>query len=357
MDEDRTPDAVRHFLDTCVQCRGCEPACPSGVPYGRILGEVNRRDELAGRRSSLFLRSFLWVLRRPRLLDVVSRLGLIAGSTPVMRVLVPKPLRITGIAQAQGPRIRRSAENPDVWLFTGCVMNTWFRNVHRATLALIEATGESVATPVSGGECCGALHVHSGAEVRAVEIAKGVMASMPGDAPILVNSAGCGAALKEYGELLGTDEAQTFSARVLDVHEWIDARSHVLLGQLGPKSGTDLPRQPVVVQEPCHLRHVQKIPIADVVERFTPVIRLDDDGLCCGAGGAYSLAQPAMARSIRDRKTASIQRADPSGTHVVVTGNPGCHLHLAADGHSMRSSVEVIADALGLSTNEEGVRS
>ncbi len=356
MDEEKTPTAVRHFLDTCVQCRGCEPACPSGVPYGRILAEVNRRDEGAGRRSSPFLRLFLWVLRRPLLLDVVCRLGAFAGSTPVVRVFVPKTLRLKGLSRAHGPRIRRSTENPDVWLFTGCVMNVWFRNVHRAALALIESTGESVATPLSGGECCGALDVHSGAQERAIKIAKNVMASMPGEAPILVDSAGCGAALKEYGELLGSDQARTFSSRVLDIHEWIEARASILVGLSA--STTDLGRvtRPVIVQEPCHLRHVQKVSLADVVERFTPVNRLDNDGLCCGAGGAYSLLQPAMARAIRERTSAAIRRADPTGKSVVVTGNPGCHLHLAADGHKMQSSVEVIAEVLGLSVMDEGVR-
>src|SRR5690606_21299670 len=118
---------------------------------------------------------------------------------------------------------------------------------------------------------------------EAERLASDVMASMPGDAPILVNSAGCGAALQEYGRLLGTDDAVRFAARVVDVHEW-------MAGRLDEMPALQRRDEPVIVQDPCHLRHVQRahLPVRAVIARFADVVELDDDGLCCGAGGAYS---------------------------------------------------------------------
>src|SRR5205085_8502629 len=109
-----------------------------------------------------------------------------------------------------------------------------------------------VALPGPGGDCCGALHVHAGLTDEACRLAERVMASMPGDAPVVVDSAGCGAALKDYGRLLGTPEAERFAARVFDVHEWLAARVDAL-----PAPARRLPH-PVAVQDPCHLRHVQR---------------------------------------------------------------------------------------------------
>src|SRR4029079_16465237 len=116
------------------------------------------------------------------------------------------------------------ASGSDVWLFTGCVMDAWMRGTHAAVQRVREASGAGVALPGSGGDCCGALHTHAGLTDEARRLAERVMASMPGDAPIVVNSAGCGAALKYYGHLLGTPAADAFAARVFDVHEWLADR-------------------------------------------------------------------------------------------------------------------------------------
>src|SRR5205814_4136646 len=113
-------------------------------------------------------------------------------------------------------------------LFTGCVMDAWQRQTHAAAQRVIERTGVGVAIPSSGAGCCGALHVHAGLVDSARKLAERTMAAMPGDAPILVDSAGCGAALKDYGHLVGTPEAEQFSARVFDIHEWLAARAEKL---------------------------------------------------------------------------------------------------------------------------------
>ncbi len=148
-------------------------------------------------------------------------------------------------------------------------------------------------------------------------LAERTMRSMPGDAPILVNSAGCGAAMKDYGHLLGTAEAASFAARVLDVHQWLAERLDRLpapVRRLGP----------VIVQDPCHLRHVQRAhePVRAVLGHVADVVELDDEGLCCGAGGAYSALQPELATAVRERKVAAIARAAARTGATVVASAP-----------------------------------
>ncbi len=198
-----------------------------------------------------------------------------------------------------GARRRVESTGTDVWLFTGCVMDAWQRDTHRNSAELITLTGATFAVPGSQGACCGALHVHAGLHDDAVALAERVMASMPGEAPILVNSAGCGAAMKDYGELLGTDAAKRFSARVCDINEWLAERIDLLPAPSGR-------RPAVIVQDPCHLRHVQRAhePVRVLLGHVADIVELDDDGLCCGAGGAYSALQPDLAGDIRDRKVA-----------------------------------------------------
>lgn len=344
-EESSDPRQIRPFLDTCIQCRGCEPACPSGVAYGRIISSANRDERLADTRSRILLKAGLGFLRRPRLLGILGRVGLLISATPGVRRIMPRRIRIEGVPLRQGPRYRAEASEPSVWIFTGCVMNVWFREVHRATAALAEACGEVVATPLRDGVCCGALHLHSGFESVARSMALEVMSSMPGEAPIIVDAAGCGAMLKEYGEMIGTSEAELFSARVLDVHEWLNQRSAELLRV---RDRGAAPVEKYVVQEPCHLRHVQRVALADTAELFVDVVRLADDGLCCGAGGAYSMREPAFAAILRERKIGAIARASSGEKTMVMTANPGCHLHLAGAGVEVTSSVVVIAEALGL---------
>jgi glycolate oxidase iron-sulfur subunit len=333
-------DDFVEIMATCVQCRGCEPACPSGVPFGRLI--EGTREELArqGRISPWWQRIGFSMLARHR--------ALLAGSTAMavaqrMRLL-PARLGLPRLPVRRGPAVQ--ATGNDVWLFTGCVMDAWLRGTHRSTAKVLDALGVTYALPGSSGGCCGALHTHAGLHDDAAELARRVMASMPGEAPILVNSAGCGAALKDYGHLLGTDEARTFASRVFDVHEWIATR----LDDLPPLSRL---RRPVIVQDPCHLRHVQKahLPVRAVVGRVADVVELDDDGLCCGAGGAFSALQPELAGAIRERKLAAVERAVArSGAAVLASANPGCSMHLegvlAAHSIEVRHPIDLLAEAL-----------
>jgi glycolate oxidase iron-sulfur subunit len=223
-------------------------------------------------------------------------------------------------------------------------MDAWQRHVHRDAQRVIEAAGFGVWPTGDRAPCCGALQGHAGLAHRAERLAERTIRALPSDAPILVDSAGCGAAMKRYGRLLGTDEARSFSARVRDVQEWLSDH----LGKLDAVPPLDVR---VAIQDPCHLRHAQRVHQA-TRSVLTPFVRelveLDDEGLCCGAGGAYSVLEPAMATQIRARKLASIDRARPD---VVASANPGCSIHLELAGVAVAHPMTLIARALGLGSS------
>ncbi|MCQ3808984.1 MAG: (Fe-S)-binding protein [Acidimicrobiia bacterium] len=319
-------------MDTCVQCRGCEPACPSGVPFGSMMEAT--QAELTRRRRLDWRRWGFRVLGHRRLLNLLSRL---LGVVQRLRLLPSKRLGLPKIPLAQ-ERLR--ATGSDVWLFTGCVMDAWQRSTHAAVKRVVEAAGAGVALPGAGAACCGALSLHAGLEDHARSLAIRTMRELEGSAPILVDSAGCGAVLKEYGKHLGTPEAVAFSERVLDVHEWLSDRSDRL-----PSAGERGQDLIVAVHDPCHLRHVQRAhqPVAEVLSHYATVVALDDDGLCCGAGGAYAAMQPDLAVSIRERKLEAIGR---SGANIVASANPGCTIHLANAGVAVRHPLEIVDEVL-----------
>jgi glycolate oxidase iron-sulfur subunit len=322
-------------MESCVQCRGCETACPSGVHFGHLM--EGTREELAARKriTPWWQRVAYRLLPRHRLL--------LAGSSAlavVQRIgLVPKRLGLPKLALHRPAAVRSTGH--DAWLFTGCVMDAWQRETHRSTAAVLAAVGVGIQVPQRGGGCCGALHTHAGLTRESRSLAESVMASMPGDAPIVVNSAGCGAALKDYGHLLGTPQASAFSARVMDAQEFV--ATHI--ERLVPRRRMGA----VIVQDPCHLRHVQRVQqhTRTVLSAVADVVELDDEGLCCGAGGAFSALQPELANEIRERKVASVSRAQRrSGATVVASGNPGCAMHLAAAGLEVRHPMDIVAEAL-----------
>jgi glycolate oxidase iron-sulfur subunit len=333
-------DDFVHFMSTCVQCRGCEPACPSGVPFGHLIEGTREHLVREGRLTPWWQRIALGVLPHHR--------TLLAGSTALAFAqrcrVVPRRLGVPRLPLLRGRPI--ASTGTDAWLFTGCVMDAWLRETHRSTTQVLDALSVGYAVAGPGGGCCGALHAHAGLHDETVRIALDVIASMPGDAPILVNSAGCGAALEDYGRIVGTDAARRFSDRVADIHEWVAARLDDL-PELRPHDG------PVIVQDPCHLRHVQKahLPVRTLLERFADVVELDDDGVCCGAGGAYSVLEPELAARIRDRKLDAIDRAVArSRATVVASANPGCSMHLQAAldarGVRVRHPIDLLAAAL-----------
>jgi glycolate oxidase iron-sulfur subunit len=343
--------AFTRFMDLCVQCRACEVACPSAVPFGRLMEGARSALTTETGYQPRWRRAAYAVLGHHRLLVALTSIGAVAQRAHVVPRRLTQRLALPRLPVRQ-PALRSSGT--DVWLFTGCVMDAWQRRVHAATQAVIEATGAGVALPGRGGDCCGALSVHAGLLGPARRLAARVMRSIPGDAPILVDSAGCGAALKDYGHLLGTPEAEAFAGRVRDVHEWLAGR----IPLLPPASATAARLGPVAVQDPCHLRQVQRChqDVRTVLGHYgdlVELVELDDEGLCCGAGGAYSLLHPELAVPIRARKLAAIAR---TGAAIVVSANPGCSLWLAAAGLDVRHPMEVVAKVIGAQGNGEAGR-
>ncbi len=327
------PALVQH-IDACLGCRGCEPACPSGVGYGRGL-EATREMLTAQRGLAPATRAVLGVFRfRPvwRVLLTLARwfrgtgipargasdtragfgMGMLASTAPASRGRKPFPF------------FPSSPSTPTVALFRGCVMDTVFRHVNDATRRVLEANGYRVVE-IDGQGCCGALHEHAGDRTGAVSLAqRNVRAFAIRANFIVVNSAGCGAILKDYGHLLGTPEALAVATRVRDVSELLAAR--------GPRRGGALTLE-VAYDAPCHLQHAQKVQAEPLtVLGAIPGMRLrllPGSDKCCGSAGIYSMMHPEMARAVLAAKVAEIAAASPA-LDVIATGNPGCHMQIGA---------------------------
>jgi len=332
-------DAFRAAMEECVSCRGCEAACPSAVQFGHLMEATRaalppprslrrRTTEWLGYRVVLPRHWLLlaatglaWVAQRLRLVPARFGMPRLSARSLLRRLAVP----VGG--------------DPDAWLFTGCVMDAWLRETHRSAARVMVAAGARVARPPAGGACCGALHLHAGRVDEARTLARRVMASMPGDAPVVVDSAGCGAAMKEYGDLLGTNDARAFSARVRDFSEWLALQPRLDLRPTGTR---------VVVQDPCHLRHVQKVQgaVRTVLGDAYELLETGDDGLCCGAGGAYAVTQPDLSRRILDRKLGALRAAAGTDDPVVASANPGCMVQLRGAGIDARHPADLVAEAL-----------
>ena len=317
------------YMDLCVQCRGCEAACPSSVPFGRLMEETRHTLTRETRYQPWWRRLGFRALGHHRLLVALSVLLALAQRlrlVPRRLGLPPLPLRARPLP----------ATGTDAWLFTGCVMDAWMRPVHAAAVRVMTATGAGVRPTPDRAGCCGALAAHAGLVDLARRQAAAVVRSVPGEEDVVVDSAGCGAFMKDYGRLLG-EPGERFASRVRDVHEWLAARTL--------PSGRPVPQR-IAVQDPCHLRHVQRAhqEVRQVLAPFAlQMVELGDDGLCCGAGGSYAAWHPDMAGRIRERKLAAIAA---TGAEVVVSANPGCAMHLAAAGLDVRHPVEVVDEAL-----------
>lgn len=340
--------AVQGHWELCLQCRACEAVCPSGVPYGRIMEHARAQLDAAAPSGggSRRLRKFVLrnVVARPRVLRVAtgpvrwfaaSRLRPVIRRSGLLRLLGP-----VGAAEAQLPRRpgRRFTNGEplpaaelargEALLFSGCVMSEIFGDVHRATARVLARQGFAVIAPAEQG-CCGALHAHDGDIDFARKLARENIAAFErtGEAPIVVNSAGCGAAMKEYGELLSGDpvwaeRARAFSARVRDFSEFVAAHG-------GPGGGRFEAR--VTYQDPCHLAHAQRIreQPRELLRALEGCVLEETEGadMCCGAAGIYSLVQPEMSAQLRGRKAEQFRKHRPD---VVVTANPGCQMQYEA---------------------------
>ena len=328
-DGEFTAEMVSHF-DTCLGCMACVTACPSGVRYDRLIERVRPQIERGFRRppGERAIRRLLFeTLPYPRRLRALSPLLGVGRRLPLpakLRMLIDvaprrtaRRIEVPAMTPAVGERRGR------VGLLLGCVQRVFYPEVHLATVNALAAEGFDVLAPPGAG-CCGALEFHGGEESGAVAKASATIGAFPPDVDhLVVNAAGCGSAMKEYGDLLGTAEARAFSERVRDVTE--------LLASIPPRA----PRGPVPLQvvyhDACHLAHAQKIRsqprelLSDI-----PGLELLEVGaeaeLCCGSAGIYNLTQPAAAAELGERKASHLL---DTGAEAIAAANPGCAAQLA----------------------------
>lgn len=346
---DLTDTFVQHF-DRCLGCMACMTACPSGVEYDKLIeatrAQIQRRHprslpETLHRRLifSLFpypgrLRAALlpaWAYQASGLRALARRTGLVKllpGKLRALEALLPA-LSLRDLSAHRPPEHvpAQGTVRKRVGLLTGCVQRVLFSEVNAATIRVLAAEGCEVVIPRGQG-CCGALMVHSGLEEKALDFARRLIDVFEGVDTIVVNAAGCGSSMKEYGHLLRDDpryaeRAQAFAAKCKDISE--------VLAELEPRAVRHPLPLRVAYHDACHLQHAQGIR-AEPRRMLNTIPGLDlleipDAALCCGSAGIYNLVQPAAAQELGDRKVANTLSTHPD---VVVSANPGCLMQLSA---------------------------
>jgi glycolate oxidase iron-sulfur subunit len=366
-------DGVRAHFDACLGCMACVTACPSGVQYDLLIESTRATIETTTVRAPLdaFFRSFIFAVmpypKRLRLLAIplivyartglqrlVRVLGILRGLPPrvaQLDALVP-PLTFADLRRDVTERTRAQGERrANVGLVTGCVQRAFFPNVNAATVRVLAAEGCDVVAPRGQG-CCGALSLHSGRLAEAKRFARRLIKRFARSDvdTIVINAAGCGSTLKEYGQLFAGDprwakRAAAFSAKVRDVSEF--------LAPLEPRAPRAPLTQRVAYHDACHLAHAQRVREAPrALLRTIPgltLVEIPHGDQCCGSAGTYNLFEPVAAREIGDRKVDNVTSVAPD---VVASANPGCSLQMqsiARDrGVALRAAhpIELLDDAI-----------
>lgn len=337
------------MMSFCLQCRACETACPSMVPFGEVM-EASRAEVIAQvpRRGDGIRRLLLVTVLRSRLLLRMATIGAVL----LKRIGLLTRLPVVG-AQTRGLRpialpVRTSAggrwgqPSGDVaMLLSGCVADVWFSDVHRATIEVLVAAGYRVEAPASQ-TCCGALALHGGLADDARSMADRNIRAFASADVIVTDVAGCGAHLRTYGRY--GDSGAAVAAKVRDIDEVVAAA--VADGRLPsyPSSG-----RKIGVQDPCHLEHGQRAATAvdDVIAAagYTPV-PVDRGGQCCGAAGIYQIEFPEVSAQLGRAKA---DRITDSGITTVVSANAGCEMQLRrflTDEYRILHPIEVYRDRM-----------
>jgi glycolate dehydrogenase iron-sulfur subunit len=375
-----TPDLVAHEQN-CLVCDACTAVCPAGVSmdpiqvalrtamephmaperplhqralrrvvFRSVFGDM-RLFRLLVRSMSLYQRSGLqWAVRRTGVLRLLRLAETEALLPPGLssRFVVPRGERYP----AEGTATERAAS-----LFAGCVMSTALAHLDRATIRVCQRAGWTVSDTAGQG-CCGALNAHGGDLEGMKEMARRNIEAFEkeGDAPIVVNSAGCGAMLKDYAHHLRddpewADRARAFTARVKDVTEIVEP------GDLPFRRKIEAA---VTYQEPCHLVHAQRISRQPrALLGAIPGLELremKESALCCGSAGVYNVTNPKESRQLQQRK---LDNAAATGSEIIATANPGCYIQLQGGlterGDAMR--VKHIVELLDEATAPDGAAS
>jgi len=387
-----SPSFERH-IDLCLGCRACETACPAGVRYGSLLESARETIlEQKTRRGSTLQKIMLKLALRhifpyPKRLKLVFALSRFlrdnrfvrsAFRKGVFRRFTPKAdfalsLLMTTTSDGDSGRtevgensreeisafpIPHSPFPRPVSVFTGCVMEGLFKHANDATKRVLAANGCEL-NDVEKQVCCGALHAHAGDVDTARKLARRNTDAFErflaanGPATIIINAAGCGALLKEYGDLLKDDphyaeRAKRFSESVRDVTEY--------LAQIGVRRGAEINRR-VTYDAPCHLYHAQRVMTApqQVLASIPGLEYIQLEGMqdCCGGAGVYNLSEPEMSESLLSDKIGKVKATE---AEVLVTANPGCHMQLGAGARIFNANcrVEHIIELLDESYRKAG---
>jgi glycolate oxidase iron-sulfur subunit len=348
LEGDPLQDSTVRHLDQCLGCMACVTACPSGVQYDKLIEATRAQVERRYRRplADRVARGVIYALfpyprrvraaRGPLRLYQVTRLrNLLVRSGLLARL--PAPLQaMESLAPRLGPVERIPPHTPaagtrrrTVGLLTGCVQGAFFPDVNAATVRVLAAEGCDVVVPPRQS-CCGALSAHGGREEEALRFARRVIETFERAQvdTVVVNAAGCGSNLKEYGHLLRDEpewagRAEALAGKVRDVTE--------LLDELGPVAQRHPLPVPVAYQDACHLAHAQGVRDQPRrVLRGIPGIELreiTEADICCGSAGVYNVLHPEPARELGERKAAAVRA---TGATLMVTANPGCWMQVAA---------------------------
>jgi glycolate oxidase iron-sulfur subunit len=337
-----------HEMSFCLNCRACEAVCPSGVQYGQILEASRAQLERAHNGGSPPARAvkgltYGFLFKDMRRLRAASH-GLKLYQRSGLQSVVRKTgvLDLIGLAEQEMmlPELSDEFLSPhgQTWpaigeavgrvaLFTGCIMSTAYAEVHQATIRVLNINGYDV-TAVNDQTCCGALHVHGGDMNGGRQLARENINTFDLDKydAIIINAAGCGAALKEYDHLLHQDpdyaeRAAAFTDKVKDIAEF--------LAEVGLNAKPGPVPSKVTYQEPCHLAHAQRIAaqpralLSQIPD--LELAEMPESSLCCGSAGVYNVTQPESARQLGDRKVDNALSVEPE---IIVSANPGCMLQL-----------------------------
>jgi glycolate oxidase iron-sulfur subunit len=331
-------DELVAHIDSCLGCMACVTACPSGVRYDRLIERMRPEIERQHERSAAdrALRMLLFeTLPHPKRLRALAPALTAARALRADRRLPGRLATLAKVAPHVSRRSLRAADPPErtpavgarrgrVGLLLGCVQRVFYSQVHAATVRALAAEGFEVLAP-RVPDCCGALELHAGEEEAALARAASTVQAFAelGELDyVVVNAAGCGAAMKEYGDLLGTPAAHAFATRVRDVSE--------LLAAVPARA----PRGPVPLRvayhDACHLAHAQRIrseprALLGAIPELELLEVASERELCCGSAGIYNLTQPDAAAELGERKAQHLLR---TGAQAIAAGNPGCAAQL-----------------------------
>lgn len=335
-------ERFKEHLYLCLLCRACETACPSGVRYSHIAETARAQLGPSGLSFSRFLQNFAFtqLLPYPGRLKMAAKSLRVYQRTGLQRLVHPLLPQSVREMEALLPSIPQRFFEPNAKMFpvmgtrrarvallNGCVMPLLFGDVNEATVRVLQRNGCEVVLPEQQ-TCCGALNVHNGETAAAKKMARRNIDAFlaAGVDAVIVNAAGCGAAMKEYGHLLRddaayADKARRFSFLVKDASEYLAAIG--INGNLGAVNLT------VTYQDPCHLAHGQRVrnqprALLQAIPGLK-LVEMDGSDRCCGSAGIYNVTQPNMSQTLLREK---MQAIAATKAQAVVAPNPGCMLQL-----------------------------